>query len=432
MRARAPLLAVLLLGPALAGCTGGPADDQDPGPRCVDEGLPDRFASLESPDALHLQMNTSEGDIVAELHHERAPVTVANFVRYASEGFYDETVFHRVVEDFVIQGGGFDANFTKKDTRTPIPLERHPDLENTRGTLSMARTQRPDTATSQFFVNLVDNTDTLGRGAGYAVFGEVVEGMDAVAAIGAVETGQREGRQNVPQEDVHLHCTSLSLPDSDGDPPVRAAAVLGEARPPTNGTATVPFQVVNDWDQRRDVQVGAAGDVTDVTVPRDAGLTLSPGATALVLAEVPVDAGEVTAGIQVTADGTADEATTPVRPTEGTGPAADETNNTRVDVRYVGLLRSGVPFDTNLPTVDEREGLRILPDQGGASQPFKVWTGDGEDPDGEYNSVIPGFSDALLGLREDQTRLRKVPPDQGYQDGVTRWFHVAVEGVSSG
>lgn len=432
MRLRGPALATLLLASALAGCL--EIGDDAPAPACAEEGLPDRFASLESPDAVHVHMNTSRGDIVAELYHEKVPITVANFVRYAHEGFYEGLLFHRVVPGFVVQTGGFDANLTERETHDPIPLETHPDLDNERGTLSMARTNDPHSATSQFYVNL-DHNENLDGPGGYAVFGEVVEGMDTVDAIADVPTGERDGREDVPEEDVLVRCTSLSLPTRVAAPEAPGLAVAGfldEVNPPEGEATLVPFQVVNAWDQPREVRLEPVGAAADVRVPmaEDGALNLTPGGSALALAEVPAGTGNATAGVEVpAADGTwSVNATAEVRPANGTGPAADTENHTRVDVRFVGVFRTGAPFGTNIPAVHDREDLRTLPGPG-HEDVFRVWTGDGQDPDGLYSSVPPGFRDVILGLREDQSRLEAVAPEDSYRDGVTRWLHFAVEAV---
>ena len=139
-------------------------------------------------------LETSHGTIVLELNPEKAPITVENFLDYVDRGWYDGTIFHRVVDGFMIQGGGFDANMQKKITRPPIENEAGNGLANDRGTIAMARTGDPDSATAQFFINLQDNA-FLNRaeaqdGVGYAVFGKVVEGMEAVDAIAKVKVDQ--------------------------------------------------------------------------------------------------------------------------------------------------------------------------------------------------------------------------------------------------
>lgn len=147
---------------------------------------------------------TTLGDIKIELFPEQAPVTVENFLKYVDSGFFDGTIFHRVIPGFVLQGGGFDAQMTQKKTAEPIKNEADNGLKNSRGTLSMARTQAVDSATSQFFINLADNAflDHGERDFGYAVFGRVVEGMEVVDAIAAVPTADHGMHQNVPVEPV--------------------------------------------------------------------------------------------------------------------------------------------------------------------------------------------------------------------------------------
>lgn len=147
---------------------------------------------------------TTLGTIQVELCPEQAPLTVENFLEYVDAGFYDGTIFHRVIPGFMLQGGGFAADMTRKPTRPPIKNEADNGLKNARGALSMARTSEVDSATSQFFVNVVDNAflDHGERDFGYAVFARVVEGMDVVDRIAAVETTTRGSYQDVPAEPV--------------------------------------------------------------------------------------------------------------------------------------------------------------------------------------------------------------------------------------
>jgi peptidyl-prolyl cis-trans isomerase B (cyclophilin B) len=152
-------------------------------------------------------MQTNHGAIVLELDAQKAPKTVANFLAYAKEGFYDGTIFHRVIAGFMIQGGGFSPGMKQKPTRAPIENEAVNGLRNNRGTIAMARTNDPHSASSQFFINLVDSdflnfTAPTPRGWGYCVFGRVVEGMDVVDKIKATATGSRAGHQDVPVDDV--------------------------------------------------------------------------------------------------------------------------------------------------------------------------------------------------------------------------------------
>ncbi len=156
-------------------------------------------------------ISTSKGDIKVELFKNEAPVTVENFLSYANDGFYDGTIFHRVIPNFMVQGGGFTPDFAQKPTKAPIKNEANNGLKNDRGTLAMARTQVVDSATSQFFVNVVDN-DFLNNGArdfGYAVFGKVVDGMDVVDAIAAVPTSNKGMHGDVPTEDVVIESVKV-------------------------------------------------------------------------------------------------------------------------------------------------------------------------------------------------------------------------------
>ena len=152
-----------------------------------------------------IRFETSHGSFTVELLPKEAPQTVENFLRYVDEEFFDGTVFHRVVPGFVIQGGGLTAEMRPKTTREPVKNEANNGLKNLRGTLSMARTNDVNSATSQFFVNLKDNDFLDHRGAaqfGYAVFGRVTSGMDVIDKIAAVKTGRRKGYDDAPLEDV--------------------------------------------------------------------------------------------------------------------------------------------------------------------------------------------------------------------------------------
>jgi len=165
------------------------------------------FINAQEKENPMVKLETSAGDITLELYTDKAPVTVENFLRYVNEGFYSGTVFHRVIRNFMIQGGGFDAKLSRKQTHAPIKNEAANALRNDRGTIAMARTSDPNSATSQFFINTVDNAslnyrDPSPNGIGYCVFGRVVEGMDILDAIQAVPTGSRAGMRDVPLEDV--------------------------------------------------------------------------------------------------------------------------------------------------------------------------------------------------------------------------------------
>ena len=156
-----------------------------------------------------VRLDTSLGPIILELADDKAPKTVDNFLAYARDGFYNGTIFHRVIDGFMIQGGGFTADFQQKPTRAPVPNEADNGLKNLRGTIAMARTSDPHSATAQFFINVKDNDflDHRGptsQGWGYCVFGRVVAGMDVVDAIAKVPTTARRGHQDVPVDDVMI------------------------------------------------------------------------------------------------------------------------------------------------------------------------------------------------------------------------------------
>jgi len=151
-----------------------------------------------------IKFETSHGNFTVELFTQEAPISAENFQKYVDDKYFDGTIFHRIIPNFMVQGGGLTQDFGNKETRAPIKNEAKNGLKNTRGTLSMARTSDINSATSQFFINLVDNgfLDNGPRDYGYAVFGRVTEGMDTVDKIAAVKTGKRKGYQDAPLEDV--------------------------------------------------------------------------------------------------------------------------------------------------------------------------------------------------------------------------------------
>ncbi|EJZ57087.1 MULTISPECIES: peptidylprolyl isomerase A [Pseudomonas] len=151
--------------------------------------------------APHVLLDTTNGQIEIELDSVKAPISTKNFLDYVNSGFYTNTIFHRVIPGFMAQGGGFTPQMQQKDTKAPIKNEHKNGLANVRGTLSMARTSAPDSATSQFFINVKDN-DFLDQGDGYAVFGKVVKGMDVVDVIVNSQTTTKSGMQNVPVDPV--------------------------------------------------------------------------------------------------------------------------------------------------------------------------------------------------------------------------------------
>ena len=165
-------------------------------------------------------IETSEGSIQAQLDGEKAPITVQNFLAYIEKEHFSNTIFHRVIPGFMIQGGGFDTEFSQKPTADAIKIEADNGLKNTKGTLAMARTQDPNSATAQFFINLVDNdflnyTAPNMQGWGYTVFSEVTSSMDIVEKIGKVKTATRGMHQDVPVDDVIIKSITVSKPSQD-------------------------------------------------------------------------------------------------------------------------------------------------------------------------------------------------------------------------
>lgn len=163
--------------------------------------------AVSAEEAPRVNLKTSLGDIVVELDPAKAPKSTENFLEYVDSGFYNGTIFHRVIDGFMVQGGGFTADLQKKDTREPIENEAKNGLKNDRGTIAMARTNDPHSATAQFYINSVDN-DSLNQGRapgwGYAVFGKIVTGMDVVDEISKVKTGRQKYMSNVPVEPVKI------------------------------------------------------------------------------------------------------------------------------------------------------------------------------------------------------------------------------------
>ena len=173
------------------------------------------LGSAFAQNAPQVTFETTMGNIVIELDMNNAPETSSNFLLYAQSDFYEGTIFHRVIDGFMIQGGGFTAQMENKPTHAPIRLEISPNLKNTRGTIAMARTNNPNSATSQFFINVADNPNLdvpNPDGYGYAVFGRVIQGMDIVDQIRVVPTGTSHGHQNVPLTPIIVNKVSISLP----------------------------------------------------------------------------------------------------------------------------------------------------------------------------------------------------------------------------
>ncbi len=166
-------------------------------------------ADAKKAKAPKVEIKTSMGLIVVKLYPKKAPISVKNFLQYVEDGFFEGTIFHRVIDGFMIQGGGLTPDMKKKKTRPPIKLEAGNGLSNKRGFLAMARTGDPNSATAQFFINLVDNARLDSYGGGYAVFGKVTKGMDIVDKIKSAKTGTKEGRPNVPLEPIFIESVTV-------------------------------------------------------------------------------------------------------------------------------------------------------------------------------------------------------------------------------
>ena len=161
-----------------------------------------------------VEVKTNQGTVEIELFNDKAPLSAKNFEEYAKAGFYNDTIFHRVIPGFMIQGGGMDTQLVEKQTRAPIQNESYSGVKNTRGTLAMARTNNPNSATSQFFINTADNgfLNKSPMNAGYAVFGKVIKGMDVVDKIEKVSTGNEGMHQNVPETPVVIQSVKIKAP----------------------------------------------------------------------------------------------------------------------------------------------------------------------------------------------------------------------------
>jgi cyclophilin family peptidyl-prolyl cis-trans isomerase len=184
---------------------------------CISTSLLTPLLAAEGENPL-VTLKTSMGEITLELYPDKAPITVKNFIQYAEEGFYDGTIFHRVIRSFMVQGGGFDNKISKKSTRPAIKNEAANGLKNDRGTIAMARTTAPDSATAQFFINTVNNGSLNFRnpsrsGIGYCVFGRVTEGLEVLDKIAAAKTGFRKGMRDVPITDIVIESATLKKVD---------------------------------------------------------------------------------------------------------------------------------------------------------------------------------------------------------------------------
>jgi peptidyl-prolyl cis-trans isomerase B (cyclophilin B) len=199
---RRALLSICLTGFSLSGMAWGSEKKAEPKKAAADKG---------HKKMINVMLETSEGNIKIELDSEKAPKTVENFTKYVESGHYNGTIFHRVIDGFMIQGGGMDAKMSEKSTNKPVENEGMNGLKNDRGTLAMARTNDPNSATAQFFVNLVNNDflNSAPSRPGYAVFGKVIEGMDVVDKMAKVKTGNSGPHQNVPTSPISIKSAKI-------------------------------------------------------------------------------------------------------------------------------------------------------------------------------------------------------------------------------
>ncbi len=314
----------------------------------------DSAQNQDKPRFMYVRMTTNHGDIVIELDSMRAPISAENFATYVKDGFYNGTTFHRVVPNFVIQGGGFEKGLIKKATRPAITNEWRNGLKNNRGTLSMARTNDPNSATSQFFVNLVDNArldQPISGNAGYAVFAQVVEGMDVVDKIASVSTTTTNGMQNVPVEEVVI--TNAAMIDaSEID-----AAALAKAQ---------------ERNKANDERIGA-GEAALVEAKKKVSETFAAYEAAKGGAETE---GTITPSGLFVLDVVEGDGETPAGP------------ETRVRVHYTGWFLNGEEFDSSVRR--------------------------GEPAEFGLNQVIKGWTEGVGSMKVGGKRLLVIPSDLAY------------------
>ena len=205
MRQTLSIFSVFMVLLSISGCRGGKELVlYKPGEIKSWETVDTKSNKMKTADRPRVEFQTTLGNITIELFEEEAPLTVANILQYVEDGFYEGTIFHRIVPGMVVQGGGFTADMTRKETRDPVKNEAGNGLRNLRGTVGLARTSEMDSGTSQFYVNLVDNTSFNGDGVtgGYAVFGRVYDGMETIDSMAIVETTTKEGMRDVPVEPI--------------------------------------------------------------------------------------------------------------------------------------------------------------------------------------------------------------------------------------
>ncbi len=333
-----------VLSPAAFGAEPKPADPPANAPNAPQP-------ATENPAMVQLTMSTSKGEIKLELDPEKAPISTANFLSYVDKQFYEGTIFHRVIAGFMIQGGGFTADMQQKPTDAPIKNEWQNGLKNMRGTIAMARTNAPDSATSQFYINVVDNgmLDMPRGGAAYAVFGKVVGGMDVVDAIKAVPTGSKNGMGDVPTETVTINSVVQTGGPKLADLKAKVDAALAKAEQ----AAAEAMKAVAEANKKQ----------------FEEGIAL-----------VKAKGGDVEKGV-----------TTPsglwytdIKVGEGASPQVAD----KVKVHYTGWLTNGNKFDSSL-------------DRG---QPIE-WP---------LNQFVKGWTEGIGSMKPGGKRFLVIPPQLGY------------------
>lgn len=407
--ARGILLAAILSVSLLAGCTSDTETSAD--------------CSALEPGPEEVVMWTNEGCMLIELYPDAAPLTVENFLQYVCDGFYEGVIFHRIIEDFVIQGGGFTADGERKETREPIPLEYN--LPNTKYTLSMARTQALDSATSQFFINTVDNTQTLGKanGGGYAVFGKVIEGQDVVDGIKTHPTTTGPGGMtDWPQDPKPVIEQATTGADCDH---------LGEAPEPEFGFET-GLMLRSDGDSDvYTVNISNSKDQTAFWILNEGNqedtfnaMVLSPSHW-----DVTIDSGEITlpkhsrTRNQEGTYGYAAVGIITIQHLADKVPEGHDTSEDRITITWSSLgdpeLEKVIEIQPNIrdPGLDEQitaKGDQITLRYEGSFDNGEVFDSGSFDAEVGSRSTVAGFSYGMLGLAMNETIDIRFPPEFGY------------------
>lgn len=374
-------------------------------------------------------INTSMGDIVAQLYADKAPVSVANFLQDAQTGLYDGTVFHRVVKGFVIQGGGFAAPFTgsagpRATPSGPIPTEIWQGNAHLAGTLGMARTNDPNSGSNQWFINTVDNH---ALDSGYTVFGKVTSGMDVVHAIENVPVTTKGSYQDVPTQDVVIRKVTVTTPDAPATPSLALFHASYDVVPGHN--VSLPLLVKNVGGGTLHPTL-AADAPTGATAAFDRDLGgLAPGAAGVAIVTVQTDATFAGGALRLTATDGAKNDTVEVQlhTIAASGNAAGP-QHPKVQTYYIGVYDNGVVFDTTASDLASR-GFTLPAGFSPHTDPLKVYVGSGSSPDPAYTPVIPGFASGVIGLQKGETRTVRLSSDEGYKDGYFRIFEMSVASV---